>query len=153
MDYVTSWTSTRAAVGWRARTRAAARRPTVPYDKITDCDVEEPAGSEGCPCLLVKRTEYTFNVATANGPAFHSPTTWGLRGIKDFLSHRTLAARGRAKPDLLLKRTIELPDGVLFKVLEYKYGTAGVRVPSTIPVDNEDVLLEIMMARAAIATR
>ena len=26
---------------------------TVPYDKITDCDVEEPAGSEGCPCLLV----------------------------------------------------------------------------------------------------
>ena len=54
---------------------------TVPYDKITDCDVEEPAGSEGCPCLLVKRTEYTFNVATANGPAFHSPTTQGLRGI------------------------------------------------------------------------
>lgn len=54
---------------------------TVPYDKITDCDVEEPAGSEGCPCLLVKRTEYTFNVATANGPAFHSLTTRGLRGI------------------------------------------------------------------------
>jgi hypothetical protein len=78
---------------------------------------------------------------------------FALRPHKDFLSHRTLAARGRAKPDLLLKRTIELPDGVLFKVLEYKYGTAGVRVPSTIPVDNEDVLLEIMMARAAIATR
>ena len=54
---------------------------TVPYDKITDCDVEEPAGSEGCPCMLVKRTEYVFNVATANGPAFHSPTTVGLRGI------------------------------------------------------------------------
>ena len=48
---------------------------TVPYDKITDCDVEEPAGSEGCPCLLVKRTEYVFNVATANGPALI------LRGI------------------------------------------------------------------------
>ena len=54
---------------------------TVPYDKITDCDVEEPAGSEGCPCLLVKRTEYVFNVATANGPAFHSSMSVGLRGI------------------------------------------------------------------------
>ena len=43
--------------------------------------MEEPAGSEGCPCLLVKKTEYVFNVATANGPAFHSPTTQGLRGI------------------------------------------------------------------------
>ena len=43
--------------------------------------MEEPAGSEGCPCLLVKTTEYVFNVATANGPAFHSPTTQGLRGI------------------------------------------------------------------------
>ena len=43
--------------------------------------MEEPAGSEGCPCLLVKRTEYVFNVATANGPAFRSPTTVGLRGI------------------------------------------------------------------------
>ena len=37
--------------------------------------MEEPAGSEGCPCLLVKRTEYVFNVATANGPALI------LRGI------------------------------------------------------------------------
>ncbi len=54
---------------------------TVPYDKITDCDVEEPAGSEGCPCMLVKRTEYVFNVATANGPAFHSSMSVGLRGI------------------------------------------------------------------------
>ena len=37
--------------------------------------MEEPAGSEGCPCLLVKRTEYVVNVATANGPALI------LRGI------------------------------------------------------------------------
>ena len=43
--------------------------------------MEEPAGSEGCPCLLVKRTEYVFNVATANGPAFHSSMSVGLRGI------------------------------------------------------------------------
>ena len=55
---------------------------TVPYDKITDCDVEEPAGSEGCPCLLVERTMYTFNVATANGPALGNamagPGLWGI---------------------------------------------------------------------------
>lgn len=48
---------------------------TVPYDKITDCDVEEPAGAEGCPLALVKRTMYTFNVSTANGPAL---SLWGI---------------------------------------------------------------------------
>ena len=61
---------------------ASARwRGTHWFIPHSDCDVEEPAGSEGCPCMLVKRTMYTFNVATANGPAFHSPTTVGLRGI------------------------------------------------------------------------
>ena len=46
------------------------------------------------------------------------------------LSLRTLAARGRAKPTGLLKSVCDLPDGVVFKCLEFKFGTAGVRVPS-----------------------
>ena len=55
---------------------------------------------------------------------------YALRPHKDFLSLRTLAARGRAKPTGLLKSVCDLPDGVVFKCLEYKFGTAGVRVPS-----------------------
>ena len=58
---------------------------------------------------------------------------YALRPHKDFLSLRTLAARGRAKPDLLMKRVVDLPDGVAFKVLEYMYGTAGTRVPEITP--------------------
>ena len=49
---------------------------TVPYDKITDCDVLEPAGAEGCPCALVSRTMYTFTVSTASAnPALE---IWGI---------------------------------------------------------------------------
>ena len=55
---------------------------------------------------------------------------YALRPHKDFLSLRTLAARGRAKPTGLLKSVCDLPDGVVFKCLEFKFGTAGVRVPS-----------------------
>ena len=41
-----------------------------------------------------------------------------------------LLDRGRAKPTGLLKSVCDLPDGVVFKCLEFKFGTAGVRVPS-----------------------
>jgi len=37
---------------------------TVPFDKITDCDVVEPAGAE---CFCVERILYTVNVDTASG--------------------------------------------------------------------------------------
>lgn len=39
---------------------------TVPYDKMTDCDVEEPAGAEGCCCALVPRTLKVVHVDTAS---------------------------------------------------------------------------------------
>ena len=32
-----------------------------------------------------------------------------------------------------MKRVVDLPDGVVFKVLEYMYGTAGARVPEITP--------------------
>ena len=40
---------------------------TVPYDKMTDCDVEEPAGSSGCCLMLVANTLHVVNVDTASG--------------------------------------------------------------------------------------
>ena len=40
---------------------------TVPYDKMTDCDVEEPAGSSGCCLALVPNTLHVVNVDTASG--------------------------------------------------------------------------------------
>jgi len=40
---------------------------TVPYDKLTDCDIEEPAGAEGPVCCMVDRVLTTVNVDTASG--------------------------------------------------------------------------------------
>ena len=40
---------------------------TVPYDKITDCDIEEPAGSSGPCCCMVKNVLTVVNVDTASG--------------------------------------------------------------------------------------
>lgn len=39
---------------------------TVPFDKITDCDIEEPAGNSGC-CWMVKNIVVKVNVDTASG--------------------------------------------------------------------------------------
>ncbi len=70
---------------------------------------------------------------------------------KDFLSLRTLAARGRAKPTGLLKSVCDLPDGVVFKCLEYKFGTAGVRVPRIEDIDRAQKESGIMEAIQALA--
>ena len=42
---------------------------TVPFDKITDCDVEEPAGAQICG--LVPNTLTTVNVDTASSMGAH----------------------------------------------------------------------------------
>ena len=51
---------------------------TVPYDKMTDCDIEEPAGSVGCCCALVPRTLYDIKIDTAGGGQ-----TLHVIGLKD----------------------------------------------------------------------
>jgi len=51
---------------------------TVPYDKITDCDVEDPAGAEGC-CPPVNRTLYTVRVDTAGSDQM----SLMIKGLKD----------------------------------------------------------------------
>lgn len=45
---------------------------TVPFDKITDCDIEAPAGAVGCPCCLVDRTLHTVNIDTASNTTIHA---------------------------------------------------------------------------------
>ena len=76
---------------------------------------------------------------------------YALRPHKDFLSLRTLAARCRAKPTGLLKLVCDLPDGVVFKCLEYKLGTAGVRVPRIEDIDRAQKESGIMEAIQALA--
>ena len=39
---------------------------TIPYDKMTDCDIEEPAGSSGPCCCLVPNVLTKVNVDTAS---------------------------------------------------------------------------------------
>jgi hypothetical protein len=40
---------------------------TIPFDKLTDCDIEEPAGSSGPVCCMVPNTLTIVNVDTASG--------------------------------------------------------------------------------------
>jgi len=40
---------------------------TVPFDKIADCDVEEPAGASGPCCYMVQNTLTLVNVDAASG--------------------------------------------------------------------------------------
>jgi len=40
---------------------------TVPFDKLTDCDIEEPAGAEGPMCCMSNKKLYIVNVDTASG--------------------------------------------------------------------------------------
>ena len=62
---------------------------TVPFDKLTDCDLEEPAGAEGPLCCLVNRVLTTVNVDTASSggaPAEGGPGgghELSLVGLKD----------------------------------------------------------------------
>jgi hypothetical protein len=63
---------------------------TVPFDKITDCDIHEPGGSSGPICCLEKNVIYTVVVDTASsgsrgeGPPTHELEIRGLRDPKGF---------------------------------------------------------------------
>ena len=51
---------------------------TIPYDKITDCDVQEPAGNACCCC--VPNVLPVVNVDTASsGGVLHELTLVGLK--------------------------------------------------------------------------
>ena len=57
---------------------------TIPYDKITDCDIEEPAGSEGCcPCYLVPNTLVQVQIDTASGNRESGKHELSVKGLKD----------------------------------------------------------------------
>jgi len=75
---------------------------TVPYDKLTDCDIEEPAGNACCCC--VKNVLATVNVDTASSggagtpesPTFHELTLVGLKDPHAF--KRAVWAMKRGEP-------------------------------------------------------
>jgi len=64
-------------------TDAGKESKTVPFDKITDCDIKEPAGST---CLCIENVLSTVNVDTASSGATSDGVTrheLTLRGLKD----------------------------------------------------------------------
>jgi len=56
---------------------------TVPFDKLTDCDIEEPAGAEGPICCMVDRVLETVNLDTASGDRSFSGHEMQLTGLVD----------------------------------------------------------------------
>ena len=112
------------AVRGAARGQRDAQRVLFRFSGYVRVQLER-VQRNGVECGRVERREPGGDVRAAG-----SWLLYALRPHKDFLSLRTLAARGRAKPTGLLKSVCDLPDGVVFKCLEFKFGTAGVRVPS-----------------------
>jgi len=51
-------------------TDAGRSSKTVPYDKITDCDIEEPAGNT-CLCIANVLTTVNIDTASSGGPGNH----------------------------------------------------------------------------------
>jgi hypothetical protein len=57
---------------------------TVPFDKITDCDIREPAGSSGPCCCMVENVLHEVNVDTASGNrTAGNAYELVLKGLKD----------------------------------------------------------------------
>lgn len=46
---------------------------TIPFDKLTDCDIEEPAGAVGPLCCMVPRVLHTVNIDTASSGQMMGP--------------------------------------------------------------------------------
>jgi len=72
---------------------------TVPYDKITDCDVQEPAGAACCCC--VQNVLHHVHVDTASsgskdGVPSHELSLTGLKNANDFKQAVWSMKRGQA---------------------------------------------------------
>lgn len=57
---------------------------TVPYDKVTDCDIEEPAGADGPICCLVDRVLPVVLIDTASSRGGHELAVEGLMDTHAF---------------------------------------------------------------------
>jgi len=58
---------------------------TIPYDKITDCDVQEPAGTACLCCIQNVLTEVTVDTASSGGAGLnHELSLKGLRHANEF---------------------------------------------------------------------
>merc|ERR1711966_139990 len=60
---------------------------TVPYDKITDCDVQEPAGTACCCCIPNVLTRVHVDTASSgskDGVPTHELSLHGLRYANEF---------------------------------------------------------------------
>ncbi|GMH89697.1 hypothetical protein TrVE_jg6239 [Triparma verrucosa] len=94
---------------------------TIPYDKITDCDIEEPAGAEGPCCCMVDRVLTTVNIDTASGS----------RGDGEGNEKHELSLVGLKDPEAFKAKVWQLKrEGVGFAAQHI--GSAVTQVPSMI---------------------
>ena len=68
-------------------TDAGRSSKTVPYDKITDCDIEEPAGNT-CLCIPNVLTTVNIDTASSGGPGNHKELK--ISGLKDPVGFKKL---------------------------------------------------------------
>ena len=116
---------------------------TVPFDKLTDCDIEEPAGSAGIPCKLVKKTLYVVQVDTASGSrrvdpesgvSLHELSISGLMDVETF--KRDVWTMKRGEP-LIGGRTPTVAPGAISMVRDDSKG--GGASSAAIAASNSEI--------------
>eukprot|EP00928_Gymnodinium_smaydae_P030113 TRINITY_DN22471_c0_g1_i1.p1 TRINITY_DN22471_c0_g1~~TRINITY_DN22471_c0_g1_i1.p1 ORF type:complete len:237 (+),score=38.35 TRINITY_DN22471_c0_g1_i1:61-711(+) len=99
---------------------------TVPYDKITDCDVTEPAGTACCCCvqntLSTVKVDTASSGATKDGLPRHELTLTGLKYPNEFKRavwgmKRGQAPAGAAVPLDMGSRSAQAPQQMNMDVL------------------------------------
>lgn len=123
---------------------------TVPYDKLTDCDIEEPAGAEGpCPCCLTTRTLSVVNVDTASGsrgPDGQPGHELTLRGLRDSQGFKEMVWRMKRR-DVSSRNIQRAPEQAH---MGYAFGIGEQRSPRQATGDAE-ILVQLRKQNELLA--
>jgi len=91
---------------------------TVPYDKITDCDVTEPAGATCC-CIANVLTTIHVDTASSGGPAADGVVRHELvlRGLKDPYGFKKLVWAMKRSNGETYRATVQSQSGLVASVM------------------------------------
>ncbi|CAJ1439238.1 unnamed protein product [Effrenium voratum] len=119
---------------------------TVPYDKITDCDVQEPAGTACCCCIQNVLHQVTVDTAssgfTKDGKPQHELEIWGLKHPHEFKQAVWSIKRGETPEGAQAKAVVQAPPK------QSKMGEANLNTPLL-----EDIREELRKMNTLLASK
>lgn len=101
---------------------------TVPFDKITDCDIIEPAGNE---CLCIQRVLYVVNVDTASSGSEGNRHELCISGLKEPHKFKALVWAMKRAPQVATYASLPLPTAAATTSLQQMELPSLSKSPST----------------------